>query len=99
MTNYFLNFQKTGGFLNCDFKVNTFASRIPEQTFKIFDRVAFFVNTIQEMPQTINLFPPYLSISLVFLFNLLIFPISLVVCFVALNKHTLTNFLWFLSYP
>ena len=79
--------------------MNTFASGIPEQTFKIFDRVAFFVNTIQEMPQTINLFPPYLSISLVFLFNLLIFPISLVVCFVALNKHALTNFLWFLSYP
>ena len=79
--------------------MNTFASRIPEQTFKIFDRVAFFVNTIQEMPQTINLFSPYLSISLVFLFNLLIFPISLVVCFVALNKHTLINFLWFLFYP
>lgn len=85
---YFLNFQKTGGFLNCDFKVNTFASRIPEQTFKIFYRVAFFVNTSQEMPQTINLCSPYLSMSLVFLFNLLIFPISLVVCFVALNKHT-----------
>lgn len=75
--------------------MNTFASRIPEQTFKIFYRVAFFVNTSQEMPQTINLCSPYLSMSLVFLFNLLIFPISLVVCFVALNKHTLTNFLWF----